>query len=177
MAASRVEPVSPGMPRGCEQQVLVHMSKRCQLKGAEGVVEDGRTWESNLLGGALLQQQSVLRVEEKDGESAVQQSLVNVLHQVADFLAGTSNWHVILIENDADLVHEADLLFIIAIEVVVLGCRGLGGERGVDLGEEAQDVVGGDGERVRGGGGGGSGGSTHCVMARRNTEAVVEMQE
>lgn len=27
MAASSVEPVSPGMPRGCEQQVFVHMSE------------------------------------------------------------------------------------------------------------------------------------------------------
>mgnify|MGYP007054562521 CR=1 FL=1 len=39
--------------------------------------------ESDLLGGALLEQQTLVGVEEEDGEGAVQETLVDVGHQVA----------------------------------------------------------------------------------------------
>lgn len=39
--------------------------------------------ESDLLRGSLLQQETVLVVEKEDGKGAVQQTLLNVLHQVA----------------------------------------------------------------------------------------------
>lgn len=79
--------------------------------------------ECDLLGGALLKEESVLGVEKEDGESAVEESLVDVLHQVAcgvsvhggrngasllgqicclrelltDFLAGTSDRLVVVV--------------------------------------------------------------------------------
>lgn len=135
----------------------------------------GLTWESDLLGCALLQEQAVLAVKEEDGECAVEQSLVDVLHQVAwrmllgicarvpivgvvslrtDFLARASNWLVIFIQDDADLVHQADLLFIVAFEVVVLGSRCCcgGGQTSVYLGKQAQNVVSSDCLRLGGGG-------------------------
>jgi hypothetical protein len=39
--------------------------------------------EGDLLRGSLLQKKAVLVVEEEDGESAVQETLLDVLHQVA----------------------------------------------------------------------------------------------
>jgi len=76
--------------------------------------------KGNLLRGALLEEKSVFRIEEEDGKGAVQQTLVDVLHQMANLLACTADGYVVLIEDDADLVHEADLLFIVAPEVFVL---------------------------------------------------------
>lgn len=64
-----------------------------------------------------------------------------------DFLAGGANGLVILVEDDADLVHEADLLRIVAVQL-----RGVGR---VDIGEEAEDGLGVD----AGGLGGRDGGS------------------
>lgn len=46
-----------------------------------------------------------------------------------NFLAGCANRLVIVVQNDAHLVHEADLLCIVAIK--------LGGAGGVDVREEA----------------------------------------
>jgi hypothetical protein len=37
-------------------------------------------WESDLLGGALLQEEAFLRVEEEDGEGAVEEAAVYVCH-------------------------------------------------------------------------------------------------
>ena len=45
-------------------------------------------------------------------------------------LAGGSNWQVILVGNDADLIHEADLLLIVAVQGIAAG---------VDIGEQPQD--------------------------------------
>jgi hypothetical protein len=73
-----------------------------------------------------------------------------------NFLAGATNGEIVLVEDNADLVHEADLLFIVAGEVVVVGGRSGIGQGGVDLREKAEDVFGSDGLRL-GDGGGGSG--------------------
>lgn len=103
---------------------------------------DGLTWEGDLLRGSLLEKQSILRIEEKDGEGAVQQSFVDVLHEMADLLACTAYWKVILIEDYADLVHETDLLFIVALEILILmliltlTCCDRRGKLRVDLREE-----------------------------------------
>lgn len=67
-----------------------------------------------------------------------------------DLLAGLANGQIILIENNADLVHQTDLLLIVAFE------RGIGGGA-IDLGEEAQDVGGRDRLGCCDGGGG-----RHC---------------
>jgi hypothetical protein len=37
------------------------------------------------------------------------------------FLAGTANWVVIVIEYNADLLHEPNLLFIVAFEIIGTG--------------------------------------------------------
>lgn len=59
MAATSVEPVSPGMPRGCEQQVFVHISESILAENKGGIIRDvirGRdTRECDLLAGTLLQ--------------------------------------------------------------------------------------------------------------------------
>jgi hypothetical protein len=45
--------------------------------------------EGDLLGRALLEEKAVLGIEEEDGESPVEEALVDVLHQVAcDMLVG-----------------------------------------------------------------------------------------
>jgi hypothetical protein len=99
--------------------------------------------ECDLLGRSLLQEQAVLGVEEEDGERAVQEAFVDVLHEVANLLAGAANRYIVLVQDNAHLVHQTNLLFIVTSEITVLGGRGLclGGELGIDLGEEAQDVV------------------------------------
>jgi len=58
-----------------------------------------------------------------------------------DLLAEIANWLVVLIEDDADLVHEADLLLIVPLQ----RCA-----RGVDIGEESQNALRGDGLCGRG---------------------------
>jgi hypothetical protein len=112
-----------------------------QRVGAAGVGPE--VGERDLLGGSLLEQQAILGVEEEDGECAVKEAFVDVLHKVAHLLAGTADRHIILVQNDADLVHQPDLLFIISRKVIVLGRRVLclRSELGVDLGEEAKDVA------------------------------------
>lgn len=128
------------------------------------------TWKGNLLRGTLLQEQSVLRVEEEDGKGAVQQALVDVLHEMAYFFACASNWQVIFVKYYADLIHETDLFLIVAIEVLILSRRNRAGEICVDLGEKAQDVGGRDWLRL-GLGLGHGGGGTHvgdcigCALA------------
>lgn len=57
------------------------LARNTKRVGAAGV--GPHVGESNLLRGSLLQKQTVLVVEEEDGESTVQQALLNVLHQVA----------------------------------------------------------------------------------------------
>lgn len=73
-----------------------------------------------------------------------------------NFLAGATNGEIILVENDADLIHETNLLLVVAHEVVVLSGRSGAGQGGVDLGKQAQDIFGGDLGR-RGSDSGGSG--------------------
>lgn len=64
-----------------------------------------------------------------------------------DLLAGASNWPVIVIQNNADLIHQTDLLFIVTLKLaaarsVCLACgEDFTGERGIDLGEESGNVV------------------------------------
>lgn len=58
-----------------------------------------------------------------------------------DFLAEVSNWLVVLVEDDADLVHEADLLLIVPLKC---------GAGGIDVREESEDVVRRDGLNLGG---------------------------
>ena len=53
-------------------------------------------------------------------------------------LAGIANGLVILVQDDADLVHQTDLLRIVTRESIGVG---------VDIGEETEDGLGGDGLR------------------------------
>lgn len=73
-----------------------------------------------------------------------------------NFLAGAANGEVVVVEDNADLVHETDLLLIIADEIVVVGGRSGAGQRGVDLGKQAEDIFGRDLWRLSDSGGGGS---------------------
>lgn len=61
-----------------------------------------------------------------------------------DLLAGLANGQVVLVGDDAHLIHEADLLLIVAIQRL---------RAGVDVGEETQHGLGRDGLRLGRGGG------------------------
>jgi hypothetical protein len=74
-----------------------------------------------------------------------------------NFFAGATDGEIVLVENNTDLVHEADLLFIVAVEVIVAGGRSGIGQGGVDLREKAEDILGSDGLRLCDGSGGSSG--------------------
>ena len=102
--------------------------------------------ESDLLGCALLQEQSVLGVEKEDREGAVQQSLIDVFHQMACvcqqrtesvarmgrvshatpplltvLLSRTADGDVILVQHDAHFVHQPYLLLVVAVKRIVAG--------------------------------------------------------
>lgn len=62
-------------------QVCAGLGGNAQRVRAAGV--GPHVWEGNLLSGALLKEQLVLVVEEEDGKGTVQESLVDVGHQVA----------------------------------------------------------------------------------------------
>lgn len=47
------------------------------------VVSEPRTWECDLFCSSLLKEEPVLCIEEEDGEGAVEQSFVDVGHQMA----------------------------------------------------------------------------------------------
>lgn len=80
----------------------------------------------------------------RDGEGLCRCSSLNGLDDVnttpkhsalrihTDLLAEVSNWFIVLVQDDADLVHEADLLLIVPLKC---------GTGGIDIGEEAEDVV------------------------------------
>ena len=142
-------------------KVVTALSWNTQRVRAAGV--GPHIWEGDLLGSALLEQELVVLVEKEDGECAVEESLVDIGHKVAwrmlvrvqphgrklltDLLAEVADWLVVLVEDNADLVHEANLLLIVPLH---------GGARGVDVREQAQNAVCGDwlsrssGGRVRG---------------------------
>ena len=109
--------------------------------GATGVGPE--VGEGDLLRGSLLEEQAVLGVEEEDGECAVKQAFVDVLHEVAHLLAGATDGRIVLVQDDADLLHQPDLLLIVSFKVTVPGRSGLclRSELSVDLGEEAKDVA------------------------------------
>lgn len=61
---------------------------------------------------------------------------------MANLLAGASDRRIIGIQYNAHLIHQSDLLFIVASQVLVLGSgAGLSRKIGVDFGEQAQDVL------------------------------------
>lgn len=73
--------------------------------------------EGDLLGGPALEEQLAgLGVKEEDGEGAMQETLVDVGHEVALLLAAVADVLVVVVEHDASLLHEADLLLIVAGE-------------------------------------------------------------
>lgn len=132
--------------------------------------------EGDLLGGALLEQQTLVGVEEEDGEGTVQEAFVDVGHEVTctsritvsilasdidrslasrettwdrltGLLASAANRLVILIQDDAHLVHQTNLLLIVALQLAAVARRRLGaggeniaGQGGVDVGEKRGDV-------------------------------------
>lgn len=123
---------------------------------AEGVRAAGvgpHVGEGDLFRGALLEEQLVLVVEEEDGEGSVEEALVDVGHEMAcragvslssctargpartELLAGSANGHVVLVGHNADLVHEPDLLLIVALERIPAR---------VNVGEKAENRLGGD---------------------------------
>lgn len=84
--------------------------------------------------------------------------------KLTGLLAGTANGFVVLIQDDAHLVHQADLFFIVTGEIVAVASRGCGrrkdlaGQGSVDIREEGRDIVGRNPWRGRRGGCGGHGG-------------------
>ncbi len=74
-----------------------------------------------------------------------------------DLLAGLPDRHVVLVRDDAHLVHQPDLLLVVALERIAAR---------VDVGEEAQDGLGRDGLRARRRRGGGQWSTTWCLDRR-----------
>lgn len=85
---------------GLDAQLLFQLALRSSLHAQHGGVQLGaglagdaqgvraagirpHVGEGDFLGGALLEQQAVVGVEQEDGEGAVQQAFVDVGHQVA----------------------------------------------------------------------------------------------
>lgn len=102
----------------------------------------------------------------RGAHEAMRQSVERGWAARTELLAGLADGHVVLVEDDADLVHQTDLLLIMAGE-------GLGG--GVNVGEETEDGIGGDGLSRGGGGGGGCRGGRHgCRCGRSKWRVVVE---
>lgn len=129
------------------QVAVAGLGRVCERVRAAGV--GPHVGEGDLLGGALLEEQFLGRgVEDEGGEGAVQEALVDVAHQVAGFLGRGSDGLVVGVEDDAHLVHEADLLLVVAGEEVVrggvrvarggdaVGCHVCADEAGVHVGEE-----------------------------------------
>lgn len=99
-------------------------------------------------------------------------------HEVArtNFLGRAADGHVVLVEHDAVLVHEADLLLVVAGQVGVAGAvgslaRAATDHAGVNIAtEQTEDIVSRDG-RGREGCGGRRGGRrrsrAHCGQERR----------
>ena len=93
-----------------------------------------------------------------------------------DFLAGAPNGVVIVVEDDAYLLHKPDLLLIVALEVI--GRRLSTVRRGqvrIDLREEVDDILGGDGLRCcahSGGAGSSRAGKRERIKATAPAEAV-----
>lgn len=86
--------------------------------------------------------------------------MVDVRHEVAGFLGCGADGHVVVVQHDADFVHEADLLFVVAGEVVGVGrcvavaalgsgvgCHVGADQSGVHFGKEGGDIVTRDGGR------------------------------
>ena len=44
-----------------------------------------------------------------------------------DFLAGAANWIVVVVEDNTHLLHEAYLLFIVALKIIGRGVGAVGG--------------------------------------------------
>jgi hypothetical protein len=119
--------------------------------------------EGDLLAGALLQQQFVrLGMEEEDAEGAVEETVVDVGHEVAGLFGGGADRVVVGVEDDANFVHEADLFGVVAGEVIVLvgrvEARGGSAQIWVHFREKVEDVLRGDGSSGRRGRGGRHGG-------------------
>lgn len=72
--------------------------------------------KGDLFGCALLKEELVLVVEEENGKGAVEEALIDVGHEMADLLAGGTDWLVVLVEDDADLIHKTDLLLVMTGE-------------------------------------------------------------
>lgn len=147
-------------------QGRARLARDVQRVGAASV--GPQVGEGNLLFGALLEEQLVLVVEEEDGEGSVEEALVDVGHEMAyswglanylfstdrfwelltDLFASSADGQVVLVQDDADLVHQADLFLVVA------GQRFRGG---IDVGEQTQHVLSRDGLRQSC-----SSGSRHC---------------
>jgi hypothetical protein len=76
--------------------------------------------------------------------------------RLTGLLAGAANGTVIVIQDNADLIHQTNLLLVVALEfnplvsgVAVGGGEDIPSQRGVDVGEEGGHIVGGDLRRGR----------------------------
>lgn len=102
--------------------LAVQFGTHRQRVGAAGVRPHIR--ERNFLWSAALKEQLARRrIKEEHGKRAMQEALANVGHQVALLLAAVAHKIVVVIHNDAALLHEADLLLIVSLKRDVLRCR------------------------------------------------------
>ena len=98
---------------------------------------------------------------------------------MAGLFGGGAEGLVVVVEHDAEFVHESDLFGIVAAEVVVRGGSGggtglCGGcEGGRDVGKQAEDVLGGDG----GGLGHCYGGHIKVMKAAMSLEVLAEAED
>lgn len=76
--------------------------------------------ERDLLVRPLLQEQPVVAIEHEKRERPVQQPIFDVFHDVAQLLGPSPHRLVLVVQNNAELVHELDLLLIMALEERIL---------------------------------------------------------
>ena len=72
--------------------------------------------KSDLLIGALLKQKLTVLVEQEHQERPVQQPVVDIVHDVAQLLRAQPHRLVVVVQHDAQLLHQLDLLLIVARE-------------------------------------------------------------
>lgn len=98
-------------------------------------------WESDLFTRSLLQKELLgRRMKEEGREGTVEETLVDVRHEMAVLLGSSADGIVILIEYYAHFVHEPDLFIIITGKIVVdisiargaIGCGGVWGKVSAD---------------------------------------------
>lgn len=104
----------------CQFDSRVHTDLFCLFelaldgKGMRAASVGPHVGEGDLFRSSTLQQELAgSRIKEEDGESTVQETLVDVGHEMAFLLASVAEILVVVVEDDASLLHKTNLLLIV----------------------------------------------------------------